>query len=110
MPVTIVLINNDGGGIFNRLPIKEYEPEFTEYFITPHGLDFSHTAKLYGLDYIQIDAREGQREARTAFREAFSEVVGSEKSTIIEVRTDGKFDDARRREIVSAVHRQLEAR
>ena len=109
VPITIVLINNDGGGIFNRLPIKDYEPEFTEYFITPHGLDFSHTAKLYGLDYIQIDAREGQREARTAFREAFSEVVGSAKSTIIEVRTDGKFDDARRREIISAVHRQLEA-
>lgn len=109
VPITIVLINNDGGGIFNRLPIKDYEPEFTEYFITPHGLDFSHTAKLYGLDYIQIDAREGQREARTAFREAFSEVVGSAKSTIIEVQTDGKFDDARRREIVSAVHRQLEA-
>lgn len=107
VPITIVLINNDGGGIFNRLPIKDYEPEFTEYFITPHGLDFSHTAKLYGLDYIQIDAREGQREARTAFRQAFSEVVGSEKSTIIEVRTDGKFDDARRREIVSAVHARL---
>lgn len=107
VPITIVLINNDGGGIFNRLPIKDYEPEFTEYFITPHGLDFSHTAKLYGLDYIQLDAREGQREARTAFRQKFSEVVGSEKSTIIEVRTDGKFDDARRKEIVAAVHTRL---
>lgn len=109
VPITIVLINNDGGGIFNRLPIKDYEPEFTDYFITPHGLDFSHTAKLYGLDYIQLDAREGQAEARTAFRETFSEVVGSEKSTIIEIRTDGKFDDARRKEIVASVHQQLEA-
>ncbi|GAB5490998.1 MAG: 2-succinyl-5-enolpyruvyl-6-hydroxy-3-cyclohexene-1-carboxylic-acid synthase [Phototrophicaceae bacterium] len=108
VPITIVLINNDGGGIFNRLPIKDYEPEFTDYFITPHGLDFSHTAKLYGLDYIQFDAREGQQEARIAFRETFSEVVGSEKSTIIEVRTDGKFDDARRKEIVALVHQQLE--
>ena len=107
VPITIVLINNDGGGIFNRLPIRDYEPEFTDYFITPHGLDFSHAAKLYGLDYVAIDAREGQSGARESFREAFSKVVGSEKSTIIEVRTDSKFDDNRRKEIVTAVHQRL---
>ncbi|MEO1288496.1 MAG: thiamine pyrophosphate-binding protein [Chloroflexota bacterium] len=107
VPITIVLINNDGGGIFNRLPIRDYDPEFTEYFITPHGLDFSHSAKLYGLDYVQIDAREGQREARTQFREVFSAVVGTQQSTIIEVRTDSKFDEARRQEIVQAVHERI---
>ncbi len=109
VPITIVLINNDGGGIFNRLPIKNYEPEFTEYFITPHGLDFSHTAKLYGLEYIQVDAREGQKEARVAFRNAFSEVVGTAQSTIIEVRTDSQFDEARRQNIVKAVHQRIAA-
>lgn len=107
VPITIVLINNDGGGIFNRLPIRDYEPEFTDYFITPHGLDFSYAAKLYGLDYVAIDAREGQSGARQAFREAFSEVVGSEKSTIIEVGTDSKFDEQRRQEIVASVHAKI---
>ncbi|MEM9955022.1 MAG: 2-succinyl-5-enolpyruvyl-6-hydroxy-3-cyclohexene-1-carboxylic-acid synthase [Chloroflexota bacterium] len=107
VPITIVLINNDGGGIFNRLPIRDYDPEFTEYFITPHGLDFSHSAKLYGLDYVQINAREGQREARTQFREVFSAVVGSQQSTIIEVCTDSKFDEARRQDIVKAVHEHI---
>lgn len=105
VPITIVLINNDGGGIFNRLPIRDFEPEFTDYFLTPHGLDFSHTAKLYGLDYLQIDAySEGAREQ---FRDAFSEKVGSGKSTIIEVRTDLRKDEARRQEIVAAVHEKL---
>lgn len=105
VPITIVLINNNGGGIFNRLPIRDFEPEFTEYFLTPHGLDFSHAAKLYGLDYLQIDAySEGAREA---FRQAFSEKVASGKSTIIEVRTDSRRDEARRQEIVAAVHEKL---
>lgn len=107
VPITIVLINNDGGGIFNRLPISNFEPEFTDYFTTPHGLDFSHSAKLYGLDYVQIDIRPGQSGTREDFRKIFSQVVGSEKSTIIEVRTDGKFDDARRKEIVASVHAKL---
>jgi 2-succinyl-5-enolpyruvyl-6-hydroxy-3-cyclohexene-1-carboxylate synthase len=105
IPITIVLINNDGGGIFNRLPIRDFEPEFTDYFLTPHGLNFSHAAKLYGLDYLQIDAySEGAREA---FRQTFSENAGSGKSTIIEVRTDSRRDEARRQEIIAAVHEKL---
>lgn len=105
VPITIVLLNNDGGGIFNRLPINQYDPEFTEYFITPHGLDFSHAAKLYGLDYVSIDTyAEG---ARDQFREAFSNSVGGSTSTIIEVRTDSKRDDARRKEIVAAVGERI---
>jgi 2-succinyl-5-enolpyruvyl-6-hydroxy-3-cyclohexene-1-carboxylate synthase len=105
VPITIVLLNNDGGGIFNRLPIKNFEPEFTDYFLTPHGLDFSHAAKMYGLDYILVDAYSDG--ARDTFRQAFSERVGSGQSTIIEVRTDGRKDETRRQEIVAAVHARL---
>jgi 2-succinyl-5-enolpyruvyl-6-hydroxy-3-cyclohexene-1-carboxylate synthase len=100
VPVTIVLLNNDGGGIFNRLPINKFEPEFTDYFLTPHGLDFSHAAKLYGLDYIVANTRD-------EFRKAFAERVGSGKSTIIEVQTDSRKDEARRQEIVKAVQAAL---
>lgn len=106
VPITIVLLNNDGGGIFNRLPIKNHDPEFTEYFITAHGLDFSHAAKLYGLDYVSIDAYASG--ARQQFREVFAARVGGDTSTIIEVRTDGKRDDARRQAIVKAVHDAIE--
>ena len=51
--VTIVLMNNNGGGIFNRLPISGYDPAFTDLFIMPHDLEFEHAAKLYGLDVCQ---------------------------------------------------------
>lgn len=44
-----VLVDNDGGGIFHMLPIRAFEPAFTPYFATPHGLDFRHAARLYGI-------------------------------------------------------------
>lgn len=105
VPITIVLLNNDGGGIFHRLPIRDYEPEFTEYFQTPHGLDFSHTAKLYGLDHIRIEASAAG--SREAFRQAFSERVSGERSTIIEVMTDPRHDEQRRQQIIAAVGTRL---
>ena len=100
VPITIVLLNNDGGGIFHRLPIREHDPAFTDYFITAHGLDYSHSAKLYGLDYVRADTRD-------EFRQAFTESVTNRTSTIIEVRTDAQADLKRRNEIVSAVHARL---
>ncbi len=48
---TFLVLNNNGGGIFQRLPVQHLEPPFTEAFITPHGLEFAPAAELYGLDY-----------------------------------------------------------
>lgn len=100
VPITIVLLNNDGGGIFHRLPISKHDPDFTDYFVTAHGLDYSHSAKLYGLEYVRADTRD-------AFRQAFTESVTNRTSTIIEVRTDAQADLKRRNEIVAAVHARL---
>ena len=102
VPVTIVLLNNDGGGIFHRLPIHAFEPHFSDYFITAHGLDFAHAARIYGLEYCRADDRR-------SFRQAFSESVAGRNSTIIEVRTDAKMDLQRREEIMSAVHSGLKS-
>ena len=100
VPVTIVLLNNAGGGIFHRLPVREFEPHFSEYFITPHGLDFSHAAAMYGLDYIRADDRQ-------RFRAAFSRVLRGQRSTLIEVRTDAIADLQRRDDIMANVKRAI---
>jgi len=78
---TIVLLNNDGGGIFHMLPIEEFEPPFTSQFKTPHGMDFEPTGELHGMGYRRVDSR-------SAFREAYAEAVAAEGSQVIEVRTD----------------------
>lgn len=96
VPVTIVLLNNAGGGIFHRLPVRQFEPHFSDYFITPPGLDFAHVAALYGLDHIRADDRD-------SFRAAFSATLGSQRSTLIEVRTDALADLKRRAQIMAKI-------
>lgn len=83
--VTIVLLNNNGGSIFRRLPIAKFEPQFTPLFLTPHDLDFSHVAQLYGLNYICTNERE-------TFQTAFQQSVTGNTPTLIEVQTDGVSD------------------
>ncbi|NNC91192.1 MAG: 2-succinyl-5-enolpyruvyl-6-hydroxy-3-cyclohexene-1-carboxylic-acid synthase [Acidimicrobiia bacterium] len=54
--ITIVVINNDGGGIFHLLAQAPL-PEFEELFGTPHGLDFAAAASLFGLRYTRAHDR-----------------------------------------------------
>lgn len=50
--MNIILVNNDGGGIFSYLPQKKAAgPHFERLFGTPTGLDFENTAHLYQLGY-----------------------------------------------------------
>ena len=50
--ITIVIINNNGGGIFSFLPIAEANIKtFTEYWTTNTGLDFQKVAELYKYNY-----------------------------------------------------------
>ncbi len=51
---TIVLLDNDGGGIFHKLPIEAFDPPFTEQFKTPHGLEFDALADFYGLEFERV--------------------------------------------------------
>ena len=85
VPITIVVVNNDGGAIFRRLPIKDFEPAFTDLFLTPHGLSFAAAAQLYDLAY---DAPT----TRADFRAAFARAIASREPHLIEVRTDSARD------------------
>ena len=50
--VTILVVNNNGGGIFNSLDIAKLDiPQFEEYWRTPHSIDFKKVSSLYGCDY-----------------------------------------------------------
>lgn len=51
--LTIILHNNDGGGIFEYLPQKGTK-HFDYLFSTSQGLDYSGAAKLYGCGYTKI--------------------------------------------------------
>jgi 2-succinyl-5-enolpyruvyl-6-hydroxy-3-cyclohexene-1-carboxylate synthase len=48
--LTIVCVNNDGGGIFEFLPIADCEPHFEPLIATPTGVDFAALARGFDID------------------------------------------------------------
>ena len=95
VPITVVVINNDGGGIFHFLPIAEESDIFEPWFGTPHGLHFDDVAAMYGFEYDRPTSME-------SLRESYGRLVRTGRSSIIEVVTN-------RQENV-AFHRMLEDR
>ena len=81
LDATIVLLNNDGGGIFSFLPQHDAAPEFEALFGTPHGLDFSHVGGLYGVGFQRVETRE-------AYRAALQASFAAPGVQVIEVRTE----------------------
>jgi 2-succinyl-5-enolpyruvyl-6-hydroxy-3-cyclohexene-1-carboxylate synthase len=98
---TIIVINNDGGGIFSFLPQAERVEHFEELFGTPHGLDFRHTAELYGLDYCLAMTPDD-------FDAAVMHSLRTEGVSLIEVRTDRDENLALHRKIWADVAAALE--
>jgi 2-succinyl-5-enolpyruvyl-6-hydroxy-3-cyclohexene-1-carboxylate synthase len=93
---TIIVLNNDGGGIFSFLPQADEGEHFEELFGTPHGLDFKYTAALYGLDYARPETRDD-------FDAAVNRSLESPGVTLIEVRTDREENLALHRDIWAKV-------
>jgi len=96
LPLVIVLLNNDGGGIFHFLPVEREGADFEEHVVTPHGLDFAHAAALYGLGHERAADPE-------AFRAALDRAVASPTATILEVRTERAGNVALHRRVWEAV-------
>lgn len=62
--VLVIIINNDGGGIFSFLPQSQLEnQEFEALFGTPHGLSFEHAALLYRAAYKRVSSLAELRQA-----------------------------------------------
>jgi 2-succinyl-5-enolpyruvyl-6-hydroxy-3-cyclohexene-1-carboxylate synthase len=80
-PVIVVIINNDGGGIFSFLPIAKSTDLFNTYFGTPHGLEFQHAAAMFKLDYYHPQNHD-------EFIHDYLQAVDNHQSAIIEVTTD----------------------
>jgi 2-succinyl-5-enolpyruvyl-6-hydroxy-3-cyclohexene-1-carboxylate synthase len=94
--LTIVLVDNDGGGIFHFLPVAGEGREFVDHVATPHGLDFAHAAALYGVGW------ERAADVET-FRRALAGALAAERTTIICVRTDREENVALHRAVWESV-------
>jgi 2-succinyl-5-enolpyruvyl-6-hydroxy-3-cyclohexene-1-carboxylate synthase len=100
LSLTIVLLNNDGGGIFHFLPVAGERDAFEEHVATPHGLDFSTAAQLYACDYERPRSVE-------ALHGAVERGLRAPSTTILEVRTDREENLELHRRVTEAVRAAL---
>lgn len=54
--LTVVLVNNRGGGIFERLPIANFEPPFEEFFAMPQRVNLAKLCGAYGVSHQLIQS------------------------------------------------------
>ena len=100
LDLTIVLVNNDGGGIFDFLPVAREGADFEQHVATPHGLDFAQAAALFGARHVLAADLATLR----AELERAADGVGV---TIVEVRTERAANVALHRRVWDAVARAL---
>lgn len=97
-PVVIVVVNNDGGGIFSFLPqhTRIDTQTFELLFGTPAAVDIQGAAQMFGCAYARPASLQ-------EFRNAISRGLAAQGVTIVEARTDRAENLALHREIAAVV-------
>jgi 2-succinyl-5-enolpyruvyl-6-hydroxy-3-cyclohexene-1-carboxylate synthase len=98
---TIVIVNNDGGGIFSFLPIANHGETFERFFGTPHGLDFGPACATFGVPFTRPTTWE-------ALRAQVSGSLAERRSEVIEVRTERRENRERHEEAWRGVIRAVD--
>ncbi|PPS44935.1 2-succinyl-5-enolpyruvyl-6-hydroxy-3-cyclohexene-1-carboxylic-acid synthase [Chroococcidiopsis sp. TS-821] len=88
--LTIILINNNGGGIFEMLPISQFDPPFEEFFATPQNIDFAQLCATYNVEHELIHSWEQLQQKLNP--------LPTTGIRVLELKTDRKFDAQWRKE------------
>jgi 2-succinyl-5-enolpyruvyl-6-hydroxy-3-cyclohexene-1-carboxylate synthase len=97
--LTIVLINNHGGGIFEHLPVAQFGQVFEEFFATPQEVDFARLCSAHAVEHVHV-------EDWSHFQSLISNLPSS-GIRVVELRTDRKRDAAWRKEAFASAARPL---
>lgn len=97
--LTIILINNNGGGIFEMLPISQFEPPFEEFFATPQSINFTDWCQTYQIKYELIQSWE-------QFTNRIS-CLPSSGVHLLEIRTNRKKDTQWRKLFFEQLKRKI---
>jgi 2-succinyl-5-enolpyruvyl-6-hydroxy-3-cyclohexene-1-carboxylate synthase len=101
LDLLIVLLNNDGGGIFSFLPQATECPEhFEQLFGTPHGLDFRPFVEAYGGRFVRVDGWPG-------FSSSVIDAMERGGLSVVEVPTDRARNVLQHRAVWRAVAEAL---
>jgi len=89
--LTVVLINNNGGGIFEHLPVAQFDPPFEEFFATPQSVDFTRLCSAHQVEHVAVRDLE-------QLSELVSELP-AQGIRVLEITTDRKRDAAFRKKL-----------
>lgn len=84
IPLKIILINNNGGAIFNYLPIARQKEIFNKYFLTPLNFNVKKLSESFGINYKLV-------KSLYEFKKSLSDANKTNSCLILEVRTDSLF-------------------
>ena len=93
--LTILLINNQGGGIFETLPIAAFEPPFEAFFAMPQTVDFAALAAAHNVEYARISSWLLLQEQLAT--------LPDQGIRLLELRCDRKFDAQFRTSLLTAI-------
>lgn len=99
--LTIVLVNNGGGRIFEQLPIAEHGKLVDTHFAAAHTLTFEKIADMYGINYELTTTPE-------QFDDAYGRALSANRTTIIEASVDPRASREHHRDILRTVRAALE--
>ena len=100
LSMVIIIVNNDGGGIFSFLPQAQHPKHFESLFGTPHGVTFESVSTLYGAQYADIQS----------IKELQDKVIDGLHQGglhILEMKTEREPNVVYRRELTRQVHETL---
>ncbi len=98
--LTVIVMNNDGGGIFSYLPQSSVEEHYEDLFGTPTALTFKSVASMYELEYI-----------KTTTADEFETAIKSERVKpirVIEAMTDRTENVAAHRNLWQTINAELD--
>lgn len=96
LDLTVILLNNNGGGIFEMLPISEYGAPYEAHFGTPHGIDFQALAGAYDIPVLRPKDWQG-------FRGMVRDSLSAPGTRIVEIFTDRARNREQHQQVWDAV-------
>ncbi len=99
--LTLVVVDNDGGGIFSFLPQAEFTGSFERVFGTPHRRDLATLARFHDLGYTSV-------ETMSALTGAVDAAIAAGGIQLVHVRTDRVANVAVHRDLTAAVHAAID--
>lgn len=102
LDLTIVLVNNDGGGIFSFLPQAAYPEHFEQLFGTPTDLDFRPVVEMYGGSFQRVEDWD-------EFRQAVKAGLATGGLRVIEVTSERERNVKAHRVLWQSVEMALES-